>query len=512
MNNIIFFEKILSQFKIKYNKGYLKGIVSKEPNSNTFFGMIAILKSYGLNGIPFIADEDVFSLKAVSFPVILHLENPDEIVLIYEEVDDYYKIVTEGGASVKIKKEDILKRWSKKVIQFSNGNGKESNFRTNFFIEKGKWVILSSFFLILVFKNLLADNSLIFNVLYALNNFIGLFICYKLHEIVTAQNQNNSKICNASHKTSCLSVLNHKSSKLFGFIPYDKIGFVYFLYALTAPVFFNFLESGLILFVLFSFSALFPIYSVYFQFFIVKKWCPLCLFIQGCILLNFVLLNFYFDFYELKFFSEPLFLLSFVILMVLIFSSLESQKNKIKYLQNRVNGFIRNDGIFEFLNQAHPELIAIPNKMAMANVKAESNSKITFVTNPFCPYCIERYNEIKRVIEYNEDVVFETIYCIPENVEIVSRITLKLIKIYFEIGVDKYNEAVKEWYDYGIENVAKWESKFNSLNENYENEIEVLKMHKEWCELVKINETPSVLFNNKLVPIEYTVSDFAYIG
>lgn len=97
------------------------------------------------------------------------------------------------------------------------------------------------------------------------------------------------QVCSLSKKTSCQVIMDSNGSKIFG-IKWSVIGFTYFAGELLAL-----LVSGIykpeVLFVLCWLNVLaLPdmLYSITYQGFIAKKWCPMCLTMQFAMALQFV--------------------------------------------------------------------------------------------------------------------------------------------------------------------------------------------------------------------------------
>lgn len=510
MSELIFYKKILKAGKVKFTSSILEKNILLEPNSKNFLGLVSILKSYGVKCLPYQIDSAEFPIKKL--PFISHKSNPDEIILIDKVENEFIFYTNNDGNYFRIKKIDLEKEWSRNIITLDFSSALEKKYLINYITENINKILYAVIIIVSVFS---IFYKLIFPVslIYLLNNLIGLYVCFKLYDINVSQNQSGSKICNLTEKSNCLSVINHKNSKLFGFISYDKIGFIYFIFALFLPVLLNNNEL-LPLFVIFVISSLFPLYSFYFQYFVVKSWCPLCLIIQINLIVNFIL--FYCCSYNFSLTSNSLLIsLSILIIIstgVIKFTINSDQKDEIKYLRNRLNLFLNNSEIFENSQQKNIQLLSIPNSRSIITGNNSATNKITFVTNPFCKYCSEKYILIKEVIAYNDNIKLETIYCITNDLEIIKTITYKLIEIYVLKGADEYFTAANDWYSNGYNDYKKWLKKFS--NENHvENTIidDILNVHTEWCKLSLIDATPTILLNDKILSVEYEIEDLKYI-
>lgn len=507
MSDFLFFKKILSKSRLKFNEAILKRAVLQDPNSKNFLGIISILNKYRIISKPCFYEKKDFPSKEI--PFITHKSNPDEIVYIEKQEGNILYYTNNDGFNMKSSVEDFMVNWSRNIIFLDFSEAKEQNFYINYL--KCNFKIFSLLITSLITIYLLFNLFLLpFNIFYIINNFVGLFICNKLHNINLTQNQEQSKICSLSKKTNCLNVLNHKNSKLFGLISYEKIGLIYFIFALLSPIF---ILNNTVLYYLFFLSALFPIYSIYFQYFVAKSWCPLCLIIQVNLIINFLLfLIFGFDL-NLSFIAvlNSIILFVFVVYFVEFFMKRYEYETKMNSLIIKTNSFINDDEVFNLIQNRNITLIKVPKQASVFSGNLEASNKITFITNPFCKYCSERYNQIIEVIEYNQNIKVETIFCITNDLEIISTVSKVLLFIYLAEGKVSYEKASKDWYLSGINDYDGWLKKYKTNSENYDSLIdEILIVHNEWCKLSKISATPTVLFNDIELSNYYNVLDLKF--
>ncbi len=119
-------------------------------------------------------------------------------------------------------------------------------------------------------------------------------------QILGQSDQNNSlvqKLCNTSKKTSCQTVLDSKASKLFGWLSLSELGLVYFAGGFFVLLISSFsvvsIQIPTFLAWLSALALPYTLFSVYYQKFVVKQWCPLCL---GVLVVCVVLILLWLDF------------------------------------------------------------------------------------------------------------------------------------------------------------------------------------------------------------------------
>jgi uncharacterized membrane protein len=438
MSEITFYKKILNTGKVKFTSSLLEKYIINDPNSNNFLGLISILKLYNIGCVPKKIHKREF--QNLSLPIITHKKNPDELVFIEKLENNIITYTNNDGYSFNIEKNNFEKDWTQNVIELDYKEAKEKKYFKNIIVENTS-LIIYFFILSTSLFSLIYNIKFPYNLFYVANNIFGLYVCIKLYNINISQNQEGSKICNVTKNSNCLSVINHINSKLFGIISYDLVGLIYFSFALIAPVFLDFDEMFPLVLV-FSLSALFPFYSIYFQYYIVKSWCPLCLLIQVGLIIN-VIFIFYFNFaISLNSIIIGILILFIISAFIVLFSNNSNNHSENKYLRQRLNLFIKNEEVFENCSNKNVFLISIPKTKSILTGNKRSENKITFVTNPFCKYCSEKYKTLTEIFEYTNDIKVETIYCINNDLEIINTITSKMIDIYISEGTKHYTKAI----------------------------------------------------------------------
>ncbi len=98
------------------------------------------------------------------------------------------------------------------------------------------------------------------------------------------------KICGFSSGVDCDGVLSSGASRVFGNINLADAGIIYF----TSTLIYVLVVIGTgelwLLAVVSAISVLFPVYSIYYQGFRLRKWCPFCLVVQAALIAEFLIL------------------------------------------------------------------------------------------------------------------------------------------------------------------------------------------------------------------------------
>lgn len=264
-----------------------------------------------------------------------------------------------------------------------------------------------------------------------------------------------------------------------------------------------------------SFIAL-PIivYSIYYQYFILKKWCLLCLTIVAVLIIQALLSYFIgFSFYDIHL-NESLEVLLFGIIALLSWSLLKPiifdisilRKEKIKSVK-----FQRNFEIFEAMLYKSKKLnTTIANKGEIIFGNINSKLEIVVITNPFCGHCRPVHESIEKILKkYKNEVKVVIRFSInTDNTKSDGiEVTTRLLEIY---NKQNKKEALKAMHDIysGIETVL-WLKKWGNCNEK-EKQLHILKEERDWCINNNINFTPEILINGYSLPKQYPKSDLKY--
>ena len=120
---------------------------------------------------------------------------------------------------------------------------------------------------------------------------IGLFVSVLLMFYEIDQfNPSLSKVCQAGRKVSCQAVLNSVGAHFCG-VSWSVWGSSYFGGILLTLVTVPSVDLGYltVLSYISLFSTVYPVYSVIYQKYVVKQWCPLCLSVQVILVLIVIL-------------------------------------------------------------------------------------------------------------------------------------------------------------------------------------------------------------------------------
>lgn len=412
---------------------------------------------------------------------------------------------------------EFIKIWSGVIISFSEISKKSFFSKSDIKFSLENLIGLSlSIITIIVFFFSKPD---IFQVLFTSLSILGFFVAIVIvrHEF-GFNSVSLNKICSLSEKSSCEAVINSEGASFFGILKLSDIGIIYFSSQFFHLIF-NSIYSKQIDFstIVSSYMTIpFAIYSIVYQWRVVKKWCPLCLAIVGVVVLQFGLILFFdldtsFNTFSI---NELMSLLLGVLWITCIWLFIKPLMKKVRELRKTEisnlkfkrdysffkNSIMRNSVLLPYKNSPHDIILGNP----------EAQLNFTLVTNPLCYYCKESHVVIEKLLEKFSELISVTLrFNVPHYSlnKSSTGIAYRFLEVNKNHGREKCRIILNEFYS--LKNKEKWIDKSQNIIDN--ELIALLTSHKSWCSENKINFTPALIIDGRLQPKEfYGISDISY--
>lgn len=321
-------------------------------------------------------------------------------------------------------------------------------------------------------------------------------------------------------RTDCDSVMGSKKWKIFNIIDLAAISVSFFLAEILCISFFTFFDRFL------PFTAILknilatcflPIsfISLFYQGFIIKKWCSICLLIICTTYLQlFVLFRFGANTpFEFPYLLYTFFIFAFCTLGILLYSNIITKSNELLTQQKKFFRFRRNVNFFKNNLLAEKKIQDTNLNYGFKIGQTNHDTAIIFITSPYCDFCKKLQPAITRIAK-NNDYNFSTylffdidINKVPENMKIVYR---TLTAIYLYRGAEQFLEALDSWhtsYDNGKNNT--WLPAYGFSYDT--NNIDVfLENQKNWCNNNDIIFFPEIFIDGYKYPREYDREDLEF--
>ena len=346
--------------------------------------------------------------------------------------------------------------------------------------------------------------SRIANVL-LLNSGIVLSVLLILHEF-EVHLAFTDKLCHLNKATNCNTVLHDKASKVFGWFGWADAGFVYFtgsfLFLLQSPQ-----GEGLsLLAILAALSVPYPIFSIYYQGFVLKKWCPMCLGVQLILITEFILLLPQLSRLTFSFDSVTRLLLSLLVTAIvytlfILFrkEQMSGEMHYYKYL-----GFKKNPDILRVLlmNQPRHEIPLSENSLLFGN--RDASIRITAFLSLHCSHCARAFEKIRVMLKDKEDILI--------NLIMITSDKKMLATLYTNNQHGKEAESIKlleQWFNADPYSRTKITEGL-CIPEDSDLPGAINEENKRLFKEYNVMGTPTFFINRYKLPAQYEIDDIRY--
>ena len=338
----------------------------------------------------------------------------------------------------------------------------------------------------------------------------GLLLWYEIDKY----NSTLQKICTGGGgKTNCNAILSSSKSKIFSWLSWSEMGFFYF--AGSYLVLGLYPHAASIITWLNVLALPYIIFSIGYQKFIAKQWCPLCLAVQALLFAEFIIG------YTGGFLTKPgstfialfqvglLFLLPVAIWYFIKPHLLNEQEGKTKkYELARLKN---NTGIFNALLAAQKQITHSTESLGITLGNPNAGNTIIKVCNPYCGPCGKAHPEIEKLLEHNNNLKVQIIFnATTQEDDHLAKPVKHLLAI-----AEKGNEIMKvksldDWYMAEKKDYEAFAKKYPMNGELQMQGVKIDAMH-EWCKATDISFTPTFFINGYQLPETYNINDLKYL-
>ncbi len=517
MNDNVFFvlDKLLSHLKIMINRSELKLQIESHPSYPSLHAITGVL--------------DHFNIENLALEVLPNLETLSQlpkffIALIDNENDKEFSVIVKRKNSVEVISGD-KKKTSMPVDNFlSIWDGIIVAVEKNEFITKTKQTnnpafinslyILSGFFILAAF---FFAKPTLFSSLHFVLSLVGIFISLQIikHEFGFRSKIVN-KFCTANKSTSCDAALNSKGATILKHYKLSDISLIYFIgLTLSWIIFVNISVSIVSIITISLFVIPATLYSIYYQYFVIKKWCPLCLVIVAVLWLqccSLFTLNGLMENITLSLKSGVILFFSFILTAALwlFIKPLIIKRQDLEKLQIKHYKFKRNFDLFNAIYSKGKVLNTQPvheSEIILGNKNAPLH--ILLVTNPQCYFCKTVHTDIEKLLKKHPNHLKVTLRFsinVSDKNNIAYKVTSRLLELYNTKPETIFANALHNAYKNDV-NLDNWIKHWKNASHSFDT---VLEKQQTWCHDNDINFTPALYINGKEFPKEYERSDISY--
>lgn len=508
----------LEILKVKFTKTYLHKLIDLHPYKDTFFGFSDVLLEYGIKSSTLKIKEKE-ELKEVSTPFITNIGNK---FIVVSEVTENSISYLENDNKRSVALDVFFDNWGGVALvskptgyKSTEPNYSEHKRQELFDFIRNKVLFISLIFLFLfgiIYNGILKMPS---NIIPLVLNLIGLYIGYLLlQKQLFIQNDNADKICSLVKNGGCNKILFSSASKFFGVLGWSEVGLGYFSANLMIL---TFAPSLIPYSALINCCALpYTLWSIWYQKFKAKEWCPLCLIVQILLWLLFItnlalgyliIVPDQIDILRL-FATGSLFAIP--ILLINLFIPYFIDRKRLDLLMQKYNKLRIDEDVFKskLVSQTYYNVDKDVSNITWGNKNAKN--LITIITNPHCEPCAFMHSRVKEFLNKVGDKICVQ-YIFSSFFEELESSSAFLIAIYLSEDIDAHSKEriFEEWFKEGKYNREDF---FQKYNVDIQSNIVKAECEKQdaWLRDIEIEGTPTILFNGYKLPAGYSLENMRY--
>ena len=492
--------RYLNSIHIHIDSNEFKFQIESHPDSPSLLAFSDALNFFGINNWAFKLDfNDIQNLPDHFLTILKEEESGSVLYFSHVEVkNDCFVGTDNNGKKKKIYKEDLKHLWYGIVLLAEK---EEFNKRSE---SLNKLFIIFAILLVWPFIYLKFGSLAL---LFLITIIIGIYFSIEALKIELGfDSAVSKKFCSIMENADCSQIIKSNKS-IFGKFKLSDFSIGLFCFQLTSLFLFNVDYSNnlfSILLILASMTVPITLYSIYFQRFVERKWCPICLAIISTIYLQLILLivtyksfftieniNLYIVYVAVIAITVPaISYYGFKKLLINLRSAKESSILSLKYLRNYqyFKRILKNNKRLEFKETG----IVIGDKNA--------NNIITIITSPLCSFCKETHYNLHQIYDkYKEGLKIEVRLNLPYTEDNkLKELYLQLYNNYLQKGEFLFMKALHEWFEY--KDIDEWLRNYSLpiINQN-ELELNMLKVNNENHKLGQ-TFTPNLFINNYEYP------------
>ena len=351
--------------------------------------------------------------------------------------------------------------------------------------------------------------------LYAIFLFIGCIIgiVLMIYEY-DAYNPIATNICGHSRKYNCSSILESSGSRFFN-VPWTVWGCSYFSGMISAIMSSEYSEETYTMVAILHLFALpYVFYSLYYQKFIIKQWCPLCLLVQVDIVVLSLIAFFsgcYFNLDKINLTTIPTIGISLFIsfvMMYLMWFNFQQRKHK-NFYKRKFQEVKYNPVVFNSLLKREPKINDSNDGYGIILGNPKGSTHIIIVCNPYCRHCAAAQKVLVKMLETNNDIRVQMIFIMGPDYDGYEQTPVDTFLSLVKEGEDVIS-ILDDWYSMHTKNIDLYNERHPVKHRRTkENDDNARQMNK-FCEKMKITVTPTVFLNGYQLPALYNVDDLKY--
>ncbi|KAF5039023.1 Vitamin K epoxide reductase family protein [anaerobic digester metagenome] len=507
------FISFLDSLKVKYTRFFSNQFFNEHPHKYNLFGLSSMLSDYGIENVG-LKISNIDDLCLIETPFIAHIK--DDFVII-EKILENEICFSQRNKSTKISLEEFSKIWTGNILVAEpDKDSIEPEYKKHYRIQFFKYLQKTSILLIvffLLFISFIQNKSCFYLglVLLLLINLIGVCIGYLLVlKQLNIQSNYGDKICSLFKHSDCNNILESDAAKLFGVFSWSEIGLGYFI---ANTLFICFFPSYIPYLALINILCLpYTFWSIWYQKFKTRQWCPLCLIVIALLWILFVINLIFGFFFPSHITFLGLIITSFVyaisILSANLVLSILMKSLQVESINYEINNIKADEDVFKSLLKKQPYYVVARDTSSILLGNLNSKFLITIFTNPHCNPCAKMHKRVNDLLNKNGNLCVQYVFSsFNKELDISNK---------FLIGIYQQNNGetrliYDKWFEKGKYNKETFFQKYSvkldeaSVNKEFE-------LHEQWKEKSGLRATPTILINGYKLPENFKIEDMQFLN
>jgi uncharacterized membrane protein len=497
---------------IRITPGEVESTLLKHPYFPSMAAVTDLLSCYRVETLAMRTTVD--NLHKMDFPALAHSTDGTFVVLRNVEKNHVtYLDMNKGWRTESL--DNFNARWTGAVLMAdaSDGSGdpdyKIKNRQETLALLKVPVLLLLA--AVLTVSAAALSQSLVLSLVLLLM-LTGVVLTVILASSAFQNGKDDNAFCKTNASVDCNAVLSSPAARLMG-IPVTSLGFIFFT-GMYLSLLLGIFSGHLPLQVMTLLALLvlpYPVFSVLYQYVVVKKWCTLCLAAQCIIILAAVLLLTYYNAKDTGASQQSLLMLGIgfsLSLMYILFPGKPFQtSSKLTETQQKLATWTSNPEFFYALlhRQRRVNVEAFSHEIILGNTDA--NTGVVMVMDPACKPCEKALRELLKIyplLARHTKLYLRFTFNTHDlaSTHVIDQLLSLNLKGQEGIVLQALNDFVNLPY-------KKWIKRYNvSATDEL---AEQRKAHLEWYKRTGLNQTPVFLVDGYLLPEQYTINDLPFV-
>jgi len=519
-NSLICTKRLFELIKLPYTTAFLMDKLLTHPEPESLLSISDTLAEYKVDSLALQIGED--KLDQLPLPCIVQLKgdrHPFFSCLSSVDKGDI-EYLDSTGRTTKILRNEFLTKWTGVTLLVEKvENSAEPGYqvrRREVLFYRSLLFLLGLVGLVWLIVNLVNHAGILPSSigtwsLMALK-IAGLAIAtILLWTEIDKDNSAITKFCTGGKSVDCNSVLD--SFSFGGIVSLSNLAFAYFFSSIFLLVFTSFSQGSMQLLSYLSYSSLLivPI-SLFYQGVKIKKWCMLCLWISGILLLEFAANQFLLrgldppGIKELSIFSF-LFLAS--VLAWLTLKPYLIARTDLYGVKSKLAKVLSNKELFDYFLNSSRRISSNPEGLGIFLKSQNAKYHVLKVCNPYCGPCARTHPLLEQLYEAG-NIDLQILFLSGGGDETRIQTVKHLMAVSSKGDQDYTRGALDDWYLPEQKDYDVFAARY-PMNGELAKQESMIKAMENWAEREQITHTPTIFINGYELPSSYEVEDLKYV-